>query len=279
MKTNKSLTNETVKKGNHSEPRPYWHVDAKWIFGILFVVFLGLSLIFYTLTQVTNEKNGKELMTMGLAIMYSGGDLDKTEDFEEAKAKADANGVFCPIANSVFCVNIKDYETLGAREARLKFWGQFAEMIYNEDFNVYAKNPEQKEQIEKDTTFLRIASAKSHAIVKIIFYILFIITLFCLMFLIKFSYKWGKFVSPGIAMIFTTFPGTIILGFLSIIKPPSGTVNPANQGPFGQYAPLASAIIPDIAKIGVKAYLTIFITGIILIIIGFVNKKIIMAKH
>ncbi|MFH1218738.1 MAG: hypothetical protein V1679_02770 [Candidatus Peregrinibacteria bacterium] len=55
-----------------TSPRPYWHVDAKWIAGLILTLTLTLTLISYNLNQVTEEKIITETISSGIqALMES----------------------------------------------------------------------------------------------------------------------------------------------------------------------------------------------------------------
>lgn len=264
---------------HQEKPRPYWHVDAKWIFGILAVLFLALSLFSYTLKELTNKKNGVEIMSTLLATMYAGGDINRTTDFEEGKKKADANGNICPIPSMNICVNINEYEKFGAKEARLKFWRNMAEPIYDNNFGKFTSDPTQLKKIEKDTSLLRIASARSNQIITTVFYVFAVLTLASLGLAIFFSHRIGKLVSAGIITTFASFLGMAIFGFLSIINPPPRPAGSTeNLGPLGQFSPLVGSIAPMIGKIAFKIYLSVYILGILLLVAALIGKIVLKVR-
>ena len=64
-------------------PRPYWHVDAKWICGLMLLVF--------NLVVLTAEKSAVELLTLGLALMYSQNGLDDEAEVAEMRRRIEAS--------------------------------------------------------------------------------------------------------------------------------------------------------------------------------------------
>src|SRR4030067_476335 len=52
----------TLKK-----PRPYWHVDAKWISGICLLLLLSFTSLVFIAWQVTDRPTGTTLLTTLLA--------------------------------------------------------------------------------------------------------------------------------------------------------------------------------------------------------------------
>jgi len=78
MGTNKSLN-----------PRPYWHVDAKWLTGILLLFLLNITFLIFILMQVTAPERGIALLTVTLARSYSAesGGMDVSGDIEIIRQK------------------------------------------------------------------------------------------------------------------------------------------------------------------------------------------------
>jgi len=58
------------------KPRPYWHVDAKWIAGLLLLSVLGLGQLLFNLAQVTAERPAVETVSKVLALSFSPKGLD-----------------------------------------------------------------------------------------------------------------------------------------------------------------------------------------------------------
>src|SRR5438105_2500943 len=72
-----------------STVRPYWHVDAKWICGILLLLALSASLVLATATKITNQQRGPDIAALIVGKGFIRGDSINTE---EAKAELAKNG-------------------------------------------------------------------------------------------------------------------------------------------------------------------------------------------
>lgn len=120
--------------GKVLKPRPYWHVDAKWLTGILLLFLLNITFLVFILVQVTAPEQGIALLTMTLASSFSAesGGLDAAGDIEIMRQKiAEApNGEFQPIPGMQIIVREEDIAGKTPREARLWFFRQWAEPLY-----------------------------------------------------------------------------------------------------------------------------------------------------
>ena len=60
-----------MSKQKSTKPRPYWHVDAKWITGILLVFTLSITFLVFNLGQITNAENGVDFLTLMIASVFN----------------------------------------------------------------------------------------------------------------------------------------------------------------------------------------------------------------
>jgi hypothetical protein len=65
-----------------SRPRPYWHVDAKWVVGLLLLGVLSLTLLVYNLVQVTDEEPAVDALSLALALVLSPEGIDDPQSVE-----------------------------------------------------------------------------------------------------------------------------------------------------------------------------------------------------
>src|SRR5688572_13330556 len=73
------------------KPRPYWHVDAKWITGLLLAFVLGLTLLVYTLVQITAEDPAVDTLSMTMALLFSPQGLDDETEIAQFRQQLSAN--------------------------------------------------------------------------------------------------------------------------------------------------------------------------------------------
>jgi hypothetical protein len=94
------------------KPRPYWHVDAKWITGILLLFLLNITFLMFILVQVTAPEQGIALLTVTLASSFSakGGGMDASGDIEimHQKIAESPNGEWQPIPGMRIVVREED---------------------------------------------------------------------------------------------------------------------------------------------------------------------------
>src|SRR5688572_30236023 len=53
----------SIIKETTTKPRPYWHVDAKWVSGIVFGAVLAVWLLLFVVHQFTQREVAVQLMT------------------------------------------------------------------------------------------------------------------------------------------------------------------------------------------------------------------------
>lgn len=265
------VTNKTIK------PRPYWHVDAKWVTGILLLFLLNITFLVYIMAQVTAPKQGISLLTMMLASSFSaeGGGLDEPHDIEimHQKIAESPNGEWQPIPGMNIVVREEDIAGKTPREARLWFFRQWAEPLYYDGPQGLANlmtTPEMQKSVEGGVGPLGFINAETHRKIQNIFIALGLVSLFFCGLLIFFSYRFGRLGSPGCVIILAAFPGLIIMSGLR------GWVERSAQQPAGggeetyitRYSQLAVDVLPDIVKASLQIYLVLFIMGLGLMFIA-----------
>lgn len=261
----------TVEK----QPRPYWHVDAKWIFGIIFAMSLGISLLTYNLANITSEKTAVDTLTFVLASMYSPNGLDDPGDIEIIKSKmaTDPNGTFQPIPNVNIVVKLSDVQGMTPREMRLFFFRQLAEPIYTGDIASLSNDPAMAKVFLNDTRLVRMfASTETHIMLQNIFLITAIISAICLIPFIIFSAGFGRLANVGVVLVYVSFLGALISLFLTTIHPPANAGTSADPGPLGSIGPLIGPLVPQLAVSFLRTYLMAFGIGVALLVLALIGK-------
>lgn len=266
-----------MNKLGNDNIRPYWHVDLKWITAFLLIFFLGLTLFAYQLYKLTSPKIAVPTTTLLVATMFSGGDLDKTSDLEEAKKKfpPDAEGKIHPLpASPTVTILAKDLETLPPREIRLKIFQQVVEPIYYRGSkNDYASSLNDQEALKKMGA-LAFLNENTHKKIKNIFLASSAVTIGFLILLIKFSAGFGRFVSPALVFIATAIPGIAVTFF--IFATSSQKAPPVNeQTGYGAMAgQILNIIGPNISKQFAYVYIPLFLLGLFLLLVSLISKVI-----
>lgn len=114
------------------KPRPYWHMDAKWIVGLILVFVLALTLLVSSLVQVTGEKPAVDTLSMVMALVLSEGGLDDESDAAEMREqlRASSEGSIQPIPGLRITISEEEIANLSPRQVRLAFMRKLAEPIY-----------------------------------------------------------------------------------------------------------------------------------------------------
>jgi hypothetical protein len=257
---------------NNHNVRPYWHVDLKWICGILFAVGLGVSLLLFLAATLTSKRIAVPIATEVAASMVSRNGLDDTTDIDEFKKKAAAQpGEAVETLPGIF-VTKADLATLSPRELRLKIFAQVVTPYYELGAKgVAAKqtnDPQEQANIEQQVGVMGLLNQQTHDGLQRSFWISLGALVLPLIGLIRFSAGWGRLVSPGIIMAVMTFPGAVGAVIFEIAKRSS---KPAGGGgsPIPNVSPeslqmIAAAVLP--------MYVTVFIMGATLLTIAAIGK-------
>jgi len=256
------------------KPRPYWHVDAKWIFGILFTFSLGIMLLTYNLAAVTSEKPAVDLMTSVLATMYSQKGLDDKTEIDQMKAviAASPKGEVQPIPNVDLTIKSSDLKGLSPRQIRLNFFRKLADPIYTGNTDSLTKDPKQRATFLNDTKMVRtFISAETHQLLQTIFVVFAIISAICLIPFVYFSYRFGRLSNPGSVMIDVALPGVVMATFVATMHF-TNTSGATDNGPLGALGPAVYPLLPSMAQTFLWSYFTVFITGVVLLIFATIGK-------
>ncbi|HET7142841.1 MAG TPA: hypothetical protein VFI68_02370, partial [Anaerolineales bacterium] len=277
-------TNEIPK------PRPYWHVDAKWISGILLLFLLNVTFPLFILARITAPEQGIEILTVILANSFSREGLDQEVDLEILKQKIaeSPDGSWQPIPGLNILVREQDIAGLSAREMRLWLFRQLAEPIYYEGEQGLASlstDPEMQKNMGGDLGLIGIINAETHSQLNKALMVMGLISLALLSLLVYFSYRFGRLGSPGCVIFLAALPGVIsfsmLRGWLE-----NGGRNPDPQAAestltvYTQLATrLAKDILPDIVQKGLQTYLLLTLLGFGLMLAALIGILIVRGRR
>ena len=259
------MSTNQVKK-----PRPYWHVDAKWITGIFLLLLLNITFLLVWLVQVTSAKQGINLLATTLASSFSfeSGGLEATQDIEILQQKIDESptGAWQPIPGLNILVRQADINGKTPREVRLWFFRQMAEPAYyngSQGLMDLATDDETRTKMEGGLGLLGVISAATHRKLMIFLVVSGLVTGLFLVLLIFFSHRSGRLGSPGCAIFLAAIPGLLLFaGLRGWLEKSSQAPPPLEPTILTRYTQLAVDVLPDTLQ---KAALTYGI----LILIGF----------
>lgn len=250
------------------QPRPYWHVDAKWICGILLFFLLAANLLLTSLVKITDEKNGPTIAALVIGAAFVRGD--------EAQAKADARveiakqgGAIKPLPNFPDVVITEKDLDLPVRDIKLKVFKPIAESIYNDGVEAtaarYAKTPEEKDKFVRDAFFFKPFTKEFHQGIKSFSKTLLIISILLLLAFIYFCAGWGRLANPGLLLLAVSLPGSFIA--LAI------THAPKDQTGAGSSGGIPADLTQEIGSL-LGHYHKVAILGVLLLLAAFIGKTV-----
>ncbi|MFH1446409.1 MAG: hypothetical protein ABIG43_03240 [Chloroflexota bacterium] len=280
-----------MSKQKSVKPRPYWHVDAKWIIGILLVFILSITFIVFNLGQITNAENGIDLQTLMIASIFNqqSGGLDDNVTMETIlqNIAEEPKGAWQPVPGLNITVREEEIEGLALREIRLLFFRKWAEPLYNDGIDGLANladDPELRANIIEGGALLEIISAENHSKLQLVLVGLVITDLVLLALLILFSYRFGRLSSPGFVIFLAALPGILLLPLSAGLGETSSATSSEGIGVYtAMLTNIAAEALPDVISIVSRNYLIFLGIGsglIFLALLGtiFIRKKTIEPK-
>jgi hypothetical protein len=265
-----------------SKPRPYWHVDAKWITAILLLILLNVTLLLFILMQATAPARGIHLLTVLIASSFSREGLDQEADLEimHERIAESPDGAWQPIPSLKIVIREDDITGLTPREMRLWFFRQLAEPIYYEGqqgLAGLASDPEAAKNMEGGIGPFGFISAATHSKLQKIFLAFGFLSLTLLGLLVFFSYRFGRLGSPGCVLFLSALPGLIALSmFRGWLEHGAGNpAQPAETTYVTVYTQmvnrLAADALPEIVQMGIQTYLIVILFGLALILLALLS--------
>lgn len=272
-----------LERAASEKKRPYWHVDAKWISGILLLFLLNVAFFVIILLQATAPEQGIALLSAMLAssFSYEGGGLDATGDIEVMRQKVaeSPDGTWQPIPDLQIVVHAADLEGKTPREMRLWFFRQMAEPLYYEGAQGLANlstDPTMRENIlQGGGGVLSLVSAQSHARLLRVLALVGLVSLVGLALLVTFSYRFGKAGSPGCVIFLAALPG------LGLCAAGRGALAQGLQAPeaaggaqemIQRYAVMAGDALPPVVEKALLVYAGLAGLGLVFVLVWLVGS-------
>ncbi len=207
--------------------RPHWFVDAKWVFGLLFLVAFSVSLMTYNLAQLTSRERATEVISETIEMTLDKVKIDLDLEIAEYKASLENNqeettedqsparqfiaqGINIAFPNS-------DVQSLSVEELKGKFLLNLAVPFYEGGtdmmFNLVS-HLDIRGVLDDSLQNLSIYSDETHDQIQSVFVLSLIVSIILLIGVIFFSFGWGRIFVPGLLLFATCLPG-YILGVLS----------------------------------------------------------------
>ena len=203
--------------------RPYWHVDAKWVCGLLFALGLGLTLNLIMAWRLTAPEVAVPVATEVVASLFSPDGLDETASINELRQQAAAQPgeiVQVPVGSQSVTLTKQELATLSPREIRLKIFRQVVEPFYNlgvDGVAAQAGTPDEQAKFKQQAGLLGLLNRQTHDRIWTLVLWTGGVSLVFLIGLVGFSWHWGRLASPGVVILLTALPGALFAVALTTV--------------------------------------------------------------
>jgi hypothetical protein len=243
-------------------------VDAKWITALLLAFVLGLTLLVFSLVQMTAEDPAIGALSLTMALVFSPGGLDDETEIAQIRQElnADPQASLQPVPGLRITIRAADIAGLSAREARLYFFRQVAEPFYRQGaagLMSLADTPEMRASLGQGMGPFTLFTLATHRTLQRILLGLVVVCLVMLIPLIFFSYRFGRLGSPGCVLFVASVPGAVLFTFVvSALQPGGAPPQSQELGDMAGY--VAAQVLPPLVIIALRNHLVSLVGGAIL---------------
>jgi hypothetical protein len=191
------------------EKRPYWHVDAKWLCGLLFTALLTVLLHVAVLWNITYRETAIALFAeVGMTMLYPAPQAAQAFDrmlahaLRQPEAPVQVLGLEVPLSG-------REVASLSRVEAARLVFRRLGEIYYDEGQDGLARLrlPDAPEFLGQNPGPVALFSAQSHRQVGVALVALGLVAVPLLVLLVTFSAGWGRLMSAGICLFLASLPG------------------------------------------------------------------------
>ena len=226
-------------KHNSAQPRPYWHVDAKWISGILLFFSLSACLLFYNLSNLTVRDTAVKLSASVMASLFSKNGLDDEANAAGLRQQVtqSASETVMPIPQfPTITLTKQQVASLSARDLQLAIFSQITGPIYDQGLSIaaatFTNDAQQRDSFIQQAAPLGFLTASTHDALQKLFLFSGLISILLLAAVIFYSAGWGRLVSPGVILLLASPLGSLI-GLGLTLMPKNSPSSPITTLPVG----------------------------------------------
>ncbi|HEY66604.1 MAG TPA: hypothetical protein G4O02_18810 [Caldilineae bacterium] len=236
--------------------RPYWHVDAKWIFGLLLTGVLAVWLVLVGLWQLTRREAAIGLFVeAGMGLLYPAPPAAQAFDEMLARARERPEATVQVMG---LRVPLKGREVVGLprEEAARRVFRRLGEVFYDEGPEGLARLrlPDAEGMWGESSGPLGLFNAQSHQAMGLLVGLGGLVILLLLAPVIYFSAGWGRLASPGVCLVVASLPGWPLMAI--------STLPPQREGPPPAVRLVARASAP-VYELAVGLGFTLIIVAIL----------------
>ncbi|NTV30358.1 hypothetical protein HGA91_00055 [candidate division WWE3 bacterium] len=261
-------------------PRPYWFVDAKWIVSIILFITVLLTIPTYALYKVSEEQPAKQILTYVVAYLFSPDGIDHPDEIKAIRQHLLVNPnppieIFDGFALPFTYDEVADRSP---KEIRLEIFGQISKALYEmgpESFTVsHIKDVDMQKIISENKDFIYPFTQLGHQQIQQYLIGLGVFSGIMLGFLMIFSHRYGRLITPGVIFCLSGLP-TLLINRYQIGKETIDAIiaQPIHQGyPF--LFKYLGIVIPFGYNVLAETFSIVLITGVGLIFLAIFVKLI-----
>ena len=209
---------------NTPKTRPYWHVDLKWMFGILAFLSLWGALLMNAFATLTERQNATEVTSSFVSNIFKSNNVDVSATIAQLKAQAaflpDDAVISLPNLPSVK-ITKSDLMTKSNEEIQKLAIDQLTGPIYDQGLDKTAsdltQNTTEQKSFKQQAGILGVISKQTHDFLSLASKVVLATSLIWFTGLIYFSAGWGRIVSPGVVLVAVSPVGVVIGGLLELL--------------------------------------------------------------
>jgi len=272
-----------MKPQKKQRVRPYWHVDLKWLFGIVAVFSVAALLTVIGLFRLTERERAIQIVSVGIASAFSPEGLDEAASIAEIQGilEEQPDGELQLIQDIDVFVRAEDIEGLSPRQTRIYVFRQIAEPLYDQGVDgvtELSQDPAIQAALRNDVGMIALLSAGTHRVLGWVLAGLALLSLISVGLSLLWSSRFGRLVTPGIILLLTSLPGVLFATLLgSIALGGSRQANPASSAAFS-FEAIFKEIGPLVTSALRPAYLIALILGLLLLVGALIGRLVVRSK-
>lgn len=258
-----------------SRRRPYWHVDAKWVTGLVLVGILSLTLPLFNLVRLTALRPAVDIAGTLLAVAFSPHGLDDEAEIAEmwAALKASPDGTLKPFPGLLVSIRADQIQGLAPRATRVYVFRQVAEPFYwlgSAALVGGIQDPAVRSDVAACMGVLNLFTAETHQRLQHALVPFAAACVVLLLLLVTFSYRFGRVGSPGVALFVSALPGVALSASLSARVPVQveSAQPPEGAGVVAMTGCLLSTVLPQVMPTLARTYLVVLAIGLGLMLLA-----------
>jgi len=238
-----------------------WRIDLKWVFGILFTLFLIPTLAVLAFFMVATPQNAQNLTANIIGTQFGSMFDSQYENMLMLARAAGENEMILPEININLGITGNQVLSLSREEFREIFFSKFAEALMSGQ-----QMPGGLDLGPLDAIFvffgkLSTIVAKVHIQLMLPVIIISLVDLVFFVPFILFSFRFGKIFNPGVSLLIASLPGLAVTGAGLLLGKTIGS----SQG--GLINTLVK-ILGDIMQPAFKMFVILIIAGLVLCFMG-----------